>query len=149
MRDVRGTGSLRMKVEGTKPGGAPPIRKDARSGGTGGFAGVLRTGEPVPSAAVGAAAPVSGIEGLLALQEVDHATADQRAAARGDEILDRLEDLRRGLLLGRIGPDRLGQLARLSRDASRQAGDPRLKAVLDEIELRAEVELAKLQQEQP
>jgi hypothetical protein len=134
-----------MKVEGSRPAGATPIRKDSKGGGRGEFADSLRTGASAAPAPVAAAAPPGGIEGLFALQEVSDPTADSQAAARGGEILDRLDELRRGLLLGQISPDRLAQLARLSRDASRQASDPRLKEVLDEIELRAEVELAKLQ----
>jgi hypothetical protein len=135
-----------MKVEGSRPAGTTSIRKDAKSGGSG-FADSLKIDAPAAAQAAAPAAQVSGIESLLALQEVSDSTSDQSAAQRGDEILDRLEELRRGLLLGHIGADRLGQLARLSRDASRQATDPRLKEVLDEIELRAEVELAKLQAE--
>jgi hypothetical protein len=55
-----------------------------------------------------------------------------------------LEELRIGLLLGHIPRDRLADLSRMVRDRREDAEDPQLAALLDEIELRAEVELAKL-----
>jgi hypothetical protein len=137
-----------MKVEGTRPGGAASIRKDPKGSGSG-FAEALRTEGPGAPAAVAAALPTGAIDGLLALQEIGDATSDRKAAARGDEILDRLEELRQGLLLGRIAPDRLARLAELSRGAASTASDPRLREVLGEIELRAEVELAKLRPDAP
>jgi hypothetical protein len=136
---------LVTKVEGSRAAGATSIRKDAKSGA--GFAESLKLDETAAAAPASAPQPVAGIAGLLALQEVDEVGSDRAAAQRGDEILDRLDELRRGLLLGQIRPERLAQLARLARDASRQANDPRLAEILGEIELRAEVELAKLQQE--
>ncbi len=88
---------------------------------------------------------VGGIDALFAMQNVADALDDRGAAARGEEILDRLEDLRRGLLLGRIGRDKLGRLAALSSAGAQSATDPRLRDLLLEIDLRAQVELAKLQ----
>ncbi len=136
---------LVTKVEGSRSAGPAAIRKEAKSGS--GFADALRTEPVAPAAQAGAPAPLTGIEGLLALQQIDDGSTDRRAASRADEILDRLDDLRHGMLLGRIPPDRLGQLARLARDAQRRASDPKLAEILGEIELRAEVELAKLQQD--
>jgi hypothetical protein len=60
-------------------------------------------------------------------------------------MLDRLDDLKRGLLLGSIGRDKLADLARLAREGSAQISDPQVRDVLQEIELRARVELAKLE----
>jgi hypothetical protein len=68
----------------------------------------------------------------------------QRRARRGTEILDRLEEIRRGFLLGTVPKDRLGELARLVREKRERGADPVISKLLDEIELRAEVELAKL-----
>jgi hypothetical protein len=83
---------------------------------------------------------------LFALQEVPDATAGRkRALARGHRLLDRLDELRLGLLLGHIARDKLADLARLARDGGQEVDDPNLREILAEIELRAEVELAKLQ----
>ena len=59
-------------------------------------------------------------------------------------MLDNLEEIRLGLLLGTIPVSRLEQLAQLVRAQREQVNDPKLTAILDEIELRAAVELAKL-----
>ena len=59
-------------------------------------------------------------------------------------MLDQLEDLRRDLLLGAIEKEKLSSLAQRMRAHRRQTDDPRLNEIIDEIELRAEVEIAKL-----
>ena len=68
----------------------------------------------------------------------------QRRAQRGVEILDRLEDVRRGLLMGAVPKDKLADLARMVREKRERGADPVVSRLLDEIELRAEIELAKL-----
>jgi hypothetical protein len=134
-----------MKVEANRSVGTAGIRKDGKSKSTSGFADNLRTEEEAPASAVTATPVLSGIEALMALQEVPDAMAKRkRALARGDRLLDRLDDLRRGLLLGHISRDKLSDLARLAGESSAEVEDPGLRDVLQEIELRAQVELAKL-----
>ncbi|MBM3507080.1 MAG: hypothetical protein FJX64_05030 [Alphaproteobacteria bacterium] len=65
---------------------------------------------------------------------------------RGFDLLDRLDEIRMGLLMGAIPKDRLGNLVRLVRARRDGVMDPKLTAILDDIELRAMVELAKLGQ---
>jgi hypothetical protein len=135
-----------MKVEANRPVGTQGVRKDGKGKSSTGFADSLQVGEESATAGVSAAPALTGVEALFALQEVPDATGDRkRAAARGDQLLDRLDDLRKGLLLGRISPGKLADLARLARVSSATIADPKLREVLQEIELRAEVELAKLQ----
>jgi len=62
-------------------------------------------------------------------------------------MLERLEDIRVGMLTGYVSKDRLEDLVRLVNDKRPGAVDGRLRDVLDEIELRAKVELAKLSME--
>jgi hypothetical protein len=136
-----------MKVEANRAVGTQGIRKDGKGKGSSSFADSL---SPVDSdtapSGVSSAPALSGVEALFALQEVPDATDDRtRAAAKGDKLLDRLDDLRTGLLLGHISRDKLAELARLARDSSENVADPQLREVLQEIELRAQVELAKLQ----
>jgi hypothetical protein len=73
-------------------------------------------------------------------------SAERRhAIAWGDALLDQLAAVRASLLDGQLGAAtlrRLGQLLGESRDRIDDAG---LAAVLDEIEIRAAVELAKLE----
>jgi hypothetical protein len=135
-----------MKVDANRPVGTSGVRKDGKSKSAGGFADNLRTEDDAPAAAVSAAPALTGISALMALQEVPDAMAGRkRAVARGNQLLDRLDDLKRGMLLGRIGADKLGDLARLAAQSATEVEDPGLRDVLQEIELRARVELAKLQ----
>jgi hypothetical protein len=134
-----------MKIDANRPVGAGAIRKDAKTGKSSDFADNLSVQSQESPAPAAAASSVASIDALFALQEVPDATQERkRQLKRGDKMLERLEDLRRGLLLGTISQDKLTELAHLAREGSRSVDDPRLREVLEEIELRAEVELAKL-----
>lgn len=114
-----------------------------------GFAGHLQAAaEGVDDARpVEATAPLNAVDALLAVQAVPDATdgeARRRLHRRGEDILDRLEELRRAIVLGVVSKEGLIDLARMVRSRRDQCADPNLGAVLDEIELRAEVEIAKL-----
>ena len=151
-------GRVSVKVEGPKSTSSVretgKARKAGATGKTGAFSAELdKLGETDESAGPEAAAEVSAVVnvgGILAAQSVgaDGPGPDfkerQRRAARGAELLDRLEDLRRGLLLGSIPKDKLGDLARMVREKRERGADPVISRLLDEIELRAEVEIAKL-----
>ncbi|MBP0574941.1 hypothetical protein J8J27_29945, partial [Mycobacterium tuberculosis] len=76
-------------------------------------------------------------------QEVEDPTErKRRSVKRGRALLDELEQLKLELLAGTISPVRLDALAMLlaGREAS---GDDGLDRVLDDIDLRVRVELAK------
>lgn len=97
--------------------------------------------------AVEAPAGIAGVDALLMVQSMGDSTereARRRLIGRGEDILDRLEEVRVGLLVGEIPKDKLIDLAQMVRTRREACADPRLGAILDEIELRAEVELAKL-----
>lgn len=121
----------------------------AQASSGGGFTAALQEESAAPGAngAVGGPVGLSGVSTVLALQGAPDSTerrARQRAIQRGDAMLDDLEQIRLGLLLGSIPRAKLEQLAQLVRVRREQVDDPRLMAILDEIELRAAVELAKL-----
>lgn len=123
-------------------------RKTKTSGKGGAFAERLK--EAVGAAEAGGAGeptPVPTIDSVLALQEVSDATDERsRNTARryGEKLLDQLEALRLDLLAGAVPKDQLATLARTMRAERRRTDDPRLSEIIDEIELRAEVEIAKL-----
>ena len=132
-----------MRVESNRPLRSVSSKRDGKtaSGATRTF-GDLLTGDAAPAAP---AAPAAGLGGLLAVQEVGDATAERRRAlAHGFNLLDRLDELRVALLTGRLDRDALTNLAQGVKSARSSVDDPGLAAVLDEIELRAAVELAKL-----
>lgn len=87
---------------------------------------------------------IQGIDALLALQEVDEGGERRKKAARhGHSLLDSLESVRADLLAGHVSEDRLEHLAHTV-SLRPKSGDPQVDAVLEEIELRVKVELAKL-----
>lgn len=93
------------------------------------------------------AGPVAGIDALLALQEVDNIDVNARrkqAITHGDDILDVLEKLKVALLSGNISQSQLISLKKLIEQRPDYNEDPNLKDLLDHIDLRARVELAKL-----
>ena len=67
----------------------------------------------------------------------------RRAVRRGSGILDRLEELKLALLSGEAGEGSLEKLARTLREERPQDADAGLNGLLDQIDLRAAVELAK------
>jgi hypothetical protein len=67
----------------------------------------------------------------------------RRAIARGEELLDQLEDIRHELLAGTLSKGRLIDLRRIIENKRDQVDDPQLTDILDWIDLRAAVELAK------
>ena len=90
---------------------------------------------------------VDAVQSILAVQEVPDATDGRsRGHARryGDDLLERLDKIRHGLLIGAIPKEDLSELARTMRAERRTSDDRRLNEIIDEIELRAEVEIAKL-----
>lgn len=145
-----------MKVEGPKGPSSVQLKKTKKTEGAsgGGFAAALGRaagGEESTdsSGPVDNASGIAGVDGVFAAQSVDSGPGPgpeerQRRAKRGAEMLDRLEEIRRGLLLGVIPKDRLAELARIVRDKREKGADTVISRLLDEIELRAEVELAKL-----
>ena len=90
---------------------------------------------------------LTGVDAIFAAQNVGDATdekARRRLIQRGEGILDKLDLIRDGILKGSIPKDELIELAQIIRAKREQISDSRLATILDEIELRAEVEIAKL-----
>lgn len=88
---------------------------------------------------------ISGIDALLALQGVEDPTERRkRAVAKGRGALDVLDDLKIGLLSGSLDQGMVQRLRSAAADLKQASGDPGLDQVLAEIELRVEVELAKV-----
>jgi hypothetical protein len=87
---------------------------------------------------------VSSIDALLAMQGVeDPVEKRKRSVKRGKTALDVLDDLKLGLLSGSFDASTVARLRAAAADLKTSSGDPGLDAVLAEIELRVEVELAK------
>jgi hypothetical protein len=88
---------------------------------------------------------VANIDALLALQGVEDPTERRkRAVRRGRTALDVLDDLKLGLLAGTLDNATVQRLRSAAAEIKSSSGDPALDQVLAEIELRVEVELAKV-----
>lgn len=136
-----------MRVEWTPPLRRSAARRDDKAGSADGekFAAALQEEPPTP--ATTAPPKLNPLDALLSIQELPDALAGRRRAVqRGSSLLDRLEELRLGLLAGVVPRERLQQLAELAQSARDGVDDPRLADLLDEIDLRVAVELAKLDQ---
>jgi hypothetical protein len=142
-----------MKVNG--PGGAgsvAPTARGATRGADGGFAlpGLSGTGETAPASRMGASLGVGSIDALLALQEVGGPLERRRRAVRrAGVILDVLDEVKLALLDGGVPQAALERLVSAVRLERGSADDPRLQGLLDEIETRAAVELAKIEMSRP
>ncbi len=80
----------------------------------------------------------------MALQGVETATERRRRAVRrGGGLLDRLDELKIALLSGEAGEGALARLSRTLREDRPEDPDADLAALLEQIDLRAAVELAK------
>jgi hypothetical protein len=133
-----------MKVTGPSVPSSSPGPRAARPGG--GFAVPAGGTTSSASATVSAPAPsaVTDAAALMALQGVEDVTERRRRAIRrGGGLLDRLDELKLALLTGEAGEGALDRLTRTLREERPVDADAELNSLLDQIDLRAAVELAK------
>ncbi|MFP6749702.1 MAG: flagellar assembly protein FliX, partial [Alphaproteobacteria bacterium] len=137
-----------MKISGSGSIRANAARRADRKGGDGGGAAfrIESGGGTEAVVPTGGAAAVVGVGALLALQGVpDAAERRRQAMRRGTDILDELQELRLGLLTGCVPRHRLRRLMTLLRERPGGYSDPRLDSIISDVEVRAAVELAKLE----
>lgn len=137
-----------MKVNGTSGVGAAGGPRPARPAGGDGFrlGGSASAPGPAQAAPSAGVAGVASVGALLALQDVGGPLERRRRAVRrADRILGVLEELKLGLLSGALHGGDLDRLRRAVREERDATEDAKLEGVLDEIETRAAVELAKLE----
>lgn len=138
-----------MKIDGpNKVGGPKGTGKATGKTPAGGasFSGLLGGADEIAGeAAVSGPVSVGQIDALLALQAQEGVgeQAAKRAKKRGMMLLDVLDQIRVDLLAGGVPQSRLDQLQHMLNTQRDQVDDPQLLAVLDEIDLRVQVELAK------
>lgn len=119
------------------------------SGGADGFFGLLSTDEPdsiTSSPSLSATSPVGTLDGLLSLQEMPDDEIKKRKAVQNSQFtLEALETLRNALLTGSVPEQLIKTMHRVVSAQKQQIDDPRLMSIIEDIELRAAVELAKLE----
>jgi hypothetical protein len=134
-----------MKVDGSRPVDvARTLRGRGATTSSSSFSPIYSE-EAKASAPASGSASVSGVDALLALQGVPGPNSERaKAARRGNEILELLDEVRIGLLEGAVSQGTLNRLVKLVEVNREEFTDPGLSSILDEIDLRARVELAKL-----
>jgi hypothetical protein len=137
-----------MKVTGAGGVGRTDASRTARAAGPGeGFHLPPAAGAegPAQAASVGRAAPVMAVDALVALQAAGGPLERRRRAVRrAGRILDALDEVKLALIDGGLTGADLERLRDAVREQRLGAGDPALDSLLDEIETRAAVEIAKL-----
>jgi hypothetical protein len=137
-----------MKIENTGPLRPRNLRRSSRAGeGAGGdFVSRLEGEEDSRVGELPSLSPLTALDNLFVLQEISDEEALQRKAyKRADSILNRLEELRLALLEGRLSHGTITQLQSLVQGEQKKVNHPQVAEILAEIELRARVELAKLE----
>lgn len=135
-----------MKITGIGPFRASDIKKKkgASAGEAAEFSALLSGADDTQ--APSSTGHVSISQAIIGIQEVDWEEQSRKEnTQRGHQLLDMLEAVRTGLLIGRISLQQLHSLQQTMAKKKSTVNDPRLAAIIQEIEVRAAVELAKLE----
>jgi len=131
--EIKGTGRVESSAVKRKASAAAPA---------GGFAVAPESHAQI----VAGPGPIAALDSILMLQGMEDSTQGRsKGLAHGEQLLDLLDAVRDGLLSGGIPRATLNKLAHAVTKRQEGFADPKLQQVLDEIELRAHVELAKLE----
>lgn len=134
-----------MEIKGTGRVETAAVKRKTQSGAAG--SGFSVAAEESPAQFVAGPGPIAALDSILMLQGLDDSTQGKsKGVAHGEHLLDLLDSVRDGLLAGGIPRATLNKLAHAVTRRQDGFADPKLQQVLDEIELRAHVELAKLEQ---
>lgn len=137
---IKGYGNIR---------GTGSSKSTSKTSSSNSFADLLALSESSESQA---ATPVSDISAtsslsnLLSLQEISEEDIKRKKLLQqGKNMLDTLENLRQQLLIGTIPAHMLQDLNRQIMLEKQMTADPQVNDLIEEIELRLAVELAKLE----
>ena len=138
-----------MKIE--RPSQTGPASKSKKSGNSstagGASFGSVLAGVSSDAASVSTTQSLTQMDALLAAQGAENPTeraAKKRMTLRADDLLDKLDTLRTSLLTGTLTVGHVINIADIVASHREQISDPALTALLDEIDLRAQIEIAKM-----
>ncbi len=133
-----------MKINGTGGVSTPGAGGSAKPAAAPGFAVSSSSTGKAAASGVASAGAVGSVEALIALQEADGPLERRkRQVRRAGRLLDVLDELKLAMLSGETGTAAVQRLARAVAETRERTSDFRLDGVLDEVETRAAVELAK------
>jgi len=142
---------ISMKIDGPKSSSEINKKKSAKksSSGDGVFQSMMggEDNATEETSQAGLSAGIASVDILLAAQSVEDSTqksSKQRMKKRADDILDTLNDLKIAMVTGNVTIGHMISIADVVASHRDSIIDAELSTILDEIDLRAHVELAKL-----
>lgn len=137
-----------MKIEGpSKTQKTSKADKAKKAGKADGTFGAMVTGAAQETAGAAATQSIAKVDALLAVQGAESSTersARRRMRDRGDKVLRQLDHLRLAVLTGNLTIGQVIDIADVVASHREKITDPELTSVLDEIDLRAQIEIAKM-----
>ena len=121
--------------------------KAKKTGSGDSFSLYLKESMKSSNSPVGGTSNISIADAIFATQMVngeEEREIKKKMLKRGATLLEKLEEIRDGLLMGYISRDKLIEISRFVKDQRINTEDEQLSSLIGEIELRVEVELAKL-----
>lgn len=128
-----------QKTSGTK-------KKDKANAPDGSFGDLLTEGTK-STQETSSSRSIAQVDALLTVQQTDdpaQRAAKGRMKIRADKLLEGLERIRTRLLTGQMTVGDVIDIADVVASHRERITDPALSAILDEIDLRAQIELAKM-----
>lgn len=141
-----------MKIDGTRS--SSDVKKKSETKKSGSANGSFKTmvgsgaGETSESRSSSMSSGIASVDALLAAQTSEDPAQQKsrkRMQERANTILDKLNELKVGILTGSVTVGHMVSIADVAATHREKITDPELSAILDEIDLRAQIELAKLQ----
>lgn len=137
-----------MKIEGpSKTQKTSKTKKSEKAdSASSGFDDFIASGVSKPQAAA-TTQSIAKVDGLLAVQSVEDPTeraSRGRMTLRAQGLLDELDKVRNALLQGTLTLGHCIDIADVVASHRERISDPKLTSILDEIDLRAQVEIAKM-----
>lgn len=135
-----------MKIEGpSKTQSASGSKKSGKVESEGSFEDFIAS---APQKAQGAAVTgsIARVDALLSVQGAESPTeraARKRMVGRSEVVLHELDRLRHSILTGTMTLGQVIDIADVVASHRERVTDPKLTAILDEIDLRAQIEIAK------
>lgn len=138
-----------MKIQGPGKTQGPSKVKGKTTGGDGGGGNFseMVSSAPADAGAVQTTQNIAQVDALLALQGAEDPTAGaskKRMRKRAKDVLDGLDKIRDAMLQGNLTVGHMVDIADVVASHREKIHDPALTGIMDEIDLRAQVELAKM-----
>lgn len=137
-----------FRIDNIKKSSESVKTKSTRSISSGeSFADFLKNSEISDATKVNTTSSVTFADAIFAAQMVDDEEEKQirkKLIKKANTLLDNLEEIRQEIIFGAVSKDKLIEISRLVKQKDVETNDEKLKEILAEIELRVEVELAKL-----